>query len=719
MKKKNTMKKVAGLVLSASFVLGATSCSLIKTDSEKDMAQVIARVDITGHKNFKAGGEYASFAPVVKKANEEIYKRDLIAYYLNVGSSYVNQYGYGGTFNILLDSLIDRKIMVQYAMTYFLQKDEYSVEGHDDFVDEELTDLDAKEKSLLEKHSAILTLKYFLTDFTGAEPNSEDYDKAVYSLQKAINSTLDSSEEGYIKELDEEEDETFGGTRATPNGVGSEKEDYYSKDYGVYTGHNTADSCGTYERLDGSTQFTRRKAYNDFLANLAINNLIKKNEKTTDFTKMDYYYVELSSQLEQALINKLSDDIAESEDEVLTDEYVSNKYDEVLALQKEKYDADPTSFVTAISTLSDSSFVLYSPFRDGTNGFDFGFVYNILLPYSATDSQALDLYRTGKSGEVDVADLPISTQKTYYNKRAEILENVVAKDLRGAWISNNKDKNYSFVPQTANYYDNGGSYLFFEDHFGGSDQYKELKHYLGKYPYNGSVIKEADKIVAVKANPLKIDAFIGEMEGYINYSLGKTATKNENYAGYVSKNGTYDFVNGKIDYSQFIYYMGSVGIDGSLNNLFDKTADSYKAVSAVNEIMFAYSTDTGCLNTYLGYTMSSLENKYVPEFAYAAQTAVSKAVELQKPTYVVCATEYGWHIMYVSVAYAGGNVYDGYIPTERDVEGTFSNLWFEALKANSADISKNKMEKDVLGDYDNKDSVKKYKERYEDLLNLG
>ena len=147
MKKRNTLKKIAGIALAASFTLGATSCTLFATDSKKDMAQTIASVDITRHKDFKSG-EYAPYASVVGKANGTILKRDLIAYFLNVGSSYVENYGYKETFKMLMDSLVSRKIIVQYAMTYYLaETDDYTVAGHDEYVEaqaEAITDKEEK-----------------------------------------------------------------------------------------------------------------------------------------------------------------------------------------------------------------------------------------------------------------------------------------------------------------------------------------------------------------------------------------------------------------------------------------------------------------------------------------------------------------------------------------------------------------------------------------------
>ena len=282
MKKRNTFKKIAVLCLSIAFTLSAAACGegLITTNSEKDMAQVIATVNIADHDDFKGKGEYAAYAGVIKSMNKNILKRDLVAYFLNVGYTYINSYGYTyeQTFNTLMDTLVSRKIMVQYAMAYYFstESDVYTVEGYNAYIESEQAKItDETEKKLYADHPEILTMKYFLTNGgkTAAE-DTADYDRAVYSLKKMINNTLDSSEQNYITEEDDEDDDTSAESRTTPTGVGTETEDYYDVDYEIYTGRNAADSCGSYERLDGSTERSRRMAYNNFLANLSGNGLL-------------------------------------------------------------------------------------------------------------------------------------------------------------------------------------------------------------------------------------------------------------------------------------------------------------------------------------------------------------------------------------------------------------------------------------------------------------
>ena len=130
--------------------------------------------------------------------------------------------------------------------------------------------------------------------------------------------------------------------------------------------------------------------------------------------------------------------------------------------------------------------------------------------------------------------------------------------------------------------------------------------------------------------------------------------------------------------------------------------------------MFAYSTDTGCLNTYMGYAVSPYQTNFVPEFEYAAQYAVSKGVG----SYVVCATDYGWHIIYVSFVYGEGDVYGGYKTSEKEKEGSFSNLFYESLKATTSSNYSNEIQSNVLNVYNNDGNVTLFKSRYQDLLDM-
>lgn len=704
MNKKNTIKKTAAMLLGISFALGAAGCDFIVKDNAADLNQTVATVDITPTLKTNPDEKYSGKADEVKSilGKAKISKRDLVSYFMSVGYQYVQSYGYSyeATFNMLLDGLVQREIMIQYAAAYYLAETNLATD-YDDFVKEELkvedsdTKIEKKEKELLKKYSEILAYKYFLSE-GGDAAKMEDYDRVVYKLKKSINDSLDSIEEGYINAEEEEHDHEE--PRTLPTNAGTEKSDYYDKSgtYGVYTGRNTLDSCGAYQddKLDGSTTTTRKKAYNTFLANLQSYNLLNTSDSTEDtsnVTTLEYYYVELSSMLGQALINKYFEDMEDKIADELSDEktYLEGKYQKAYENQERAYKNDSAAFETALGSVSDSSFVLY-----GLK--DFGFVYNVLVPFSAEQ-------------EVEYAEakgLGLS-EDALFNARKRILDNVRGKDLRGTWISEHEH---------ANYYDKKSG-KFFQDYIGNSDKYEELDRYLGNYPFQGTVSGEGEDFKVEAKDDLTIDQIVNDMEALISTNTEGKVTANTAVYPKEYDDTTYK-VNGKVDYSKFIYRSGSLKFQKPVKNAeyFDETSDYYKTIAAVNEILFAYSTDPGSLNTYMGYAVSPYKTNFVPEFEYAAQEVVRRGVG----SYVVCATDYGWHITFCTFKFTqDGDVYGGFNYAEILGENnTFSKMYYESLKATAIADETNAIQGRVLNNYDNDDSVTRYESRYKDLLNL-
>ncbi|MBQ8309173.1 MAG: hypothetical protein IJX96_04995 [Clostridia bacterium] len=731
MNKKHTLKKSAALFLGLALTVGATGCNFLVPDSEKDLAQIVATVDITA--NLEDDQTYASVASGVDKLIEmkglstDIPKRDLVAYFLNVGYTYVNSYGYSyeETFNMLMDGLVNQKILTQFAVAYYLKngftdeetgtKTTVTADNCIAYVNAEIEAASGKEKELLKAHPEVLTMKYFLTEGNNAE-KTEDYLSAVYTLKKSLNTSLDSAE----NVTGHEHDHTHEESRTTPTNVNTEKSDYIPMkggelDYDVYTGRNAQSACGVYEPVEGSTATTRKKAYNSFLSNLQSYGLIQSDEDTAIFTELNYYYVELSSSLGQALASKYLEDLNDEAIKALEQNdyaYVTQKYNEIKAAQQNAYTKDPTAFDTALDGVSDDSFVLYGEK-------DFGFVYNILLPFSASQEMA---YSAAKN-----KGLTIDGQ---YKARKALLSEIEAKDLRGAWICEDEHTNYGYEVTAASDKDYYGAvsgskgYLFFENNLKKNDQYEELKQYAGLYPYQGTI--EGDK--ATPTGGMTIDKFIDEMNGYINFVVGSEVASGNKLSTYelnadidddaVNDTLNYDVDNdGNVDdFGDFIYYVGKVELANTSRSdfFYAENNDAYKALSAVNELMFAYSTDTGCLNTYMGYVVSPYKTDFVSEFEYAAQYAVQQGVG----TYVVAPSDYGWHIIYTAFVYDAddGDVYGGFKAEDVEKEGTFSNLFYESLKSTSATNYTTDVQNTVLNAY--KSSATRYVSRYQDLLDL-
>lgn len=672
MNNKHTLKKAAALFLGLALTVGATGCNFITTDNKKDLNQDVANVDISGKLDKEISAEVKG---VLAYLSTTIKKRELVSYYLSTGYQYVEQYGYSyaDTFNMLLDGLVSREIMIQYAVKYYLENDkDKSAAGCKKFIEDAIAaTTDATVKKLLENHKEVLVFKYFLTE--------ENYDKAIYGLKKSLNNSLDSMEESYVKESSEDE-HNHEEARTLPTGVNTEKEDYYTNDYAVYTGRNQSTDCGEYETLDGSTRTSRQKAYNAFLTNLQAYDLIDgKEEDTHDVTKLNYYYVEMESVLGQALITQYFESLEDGVSANLNESYMQAKYAEALEKNEKDYANDDDAFAGALDSAAEGTYNLY-----GLEGY--GYVYNILIPFSTSQNVK---YSEAKSRGLSENEL--------FAARRAIANDIVAKDLRDTWISEHDHANYSYV--------DGDKTYFFQDNLSENSKYEQLSHYAGKYAYTEETTD--------------IAGFMEIFESYIEEITGLDASGmvNPTYATVTDFKGGDKKLDHE-DYANFAYYAGQVTFTEEVkaSDYFKKDSQQYKALSAVNELLFAYGTDPGAFNSYMGYKVSPSEGStgFVKEFEYAAQQVVKQGVG----SYAVCLTDYGWHILYCSFSYAGGEVYGGYNHSEKDVEGTFSNLYYETMKEAAFNNYANEEQTRVIREYDSDACVTRIEKAYKDLLEM-
>ena len=689
MNNKHTFKKAAALFLGLALTAGATGCSFITTDNQADLEQVVATVDISGKlaaENSQYKGVASEVKEIVGKISTEILKRDLISYYLSTGYTYVEQYGYtyADTFNMLLDGLVSREILIQNAVAYYLKKyDTVTLEKCNEFVAAELAKItDTKLKAMVEKdHLEVLVLQYFLSIEDEAQT---DYKKAVYTLKKSLNDSLDSMEASYITAEEEEHDHEEA--RTLPTGVDTEKEDYYTENYEIYTGRNAAGACGEYEVVEGSTVTSRQKAYNAFLTNLQAYNLINVDKKkgevedTRDITKLHYYYVELASILGQSLITKYFESLESDVRGKMDATYMTAKYNEMLAQQEHDYANDDSAFSTALDGVAEGSYLLY-----GLE--NYGFVSSILIPFS-----------TAQNIEYTQAQNRGLTENELFAVRNSIAKNIKAKDLRDTWISEHDHANYSYKRED-------GKTYFFKDNLTENSKYEQLKHYAGNYAYN--------------EEELNIDQFITTFESYVAQESGATivqqTTDDERKAFYEQTD--FKKVDGKVDYSKFTYYKGQVEFteDVKASDFLNRSTQQYKALSAVNELLFAYSTDPGSLNSYMGYAISPYTTSFVKEYEAAAQETVARGVG----AYSVSVNQYGWHIVYCTFKFDGGNVYkDGYVDAEKDIEGTFSNLFYETIKEAAYNNHATEEQNRAIREYDVEGCVNRIEKAYKDLLEM-
>lgn len=700
--------KVAAVALAAALSSTLLAGCDITTDVSKDYAQVIAEVNIANSANF--GEEYAEYEGVI--GTTEITKRDMVAYFISTGYSMMQSYGwtYYDTFNMISETLVNRQIYIQYAMLYLLDDESESditVAGYEAAVEGQ-TGIDRR----------LAALAYFLDE--------EEEAQALYSTRQLVNNTLDSQEETYL-DHDHSHDDSASTARTTPTGIDTETEDYYNEAYRIYTGSNALADCPGYEAPEGSTPTTRRKAYSSFLASLRANSLIESGEDLSNVESLTYFKTELASAYETAIINKLTDKFEDTIRATVNEQYAQEIYDTTYSRQETTFANDTDSFETALDGVSDTSFVLTAPEAN------YGYVINILIPFST--SQSLEL----ENAPADLGD----TKGNNFLQRAALLKNVRGTDQRGTWF----DEDYAFDgAETENAYTGGNaarSYLFFEDSLGGNEQYERVPNYLGYYTYNGTVRRNDDESYTVRPNRITIDKFIAEMEGYLTQAANEVSVEGDGYTvsegvyvngiaaddtiNAVADNTTYynrsvsDYYteSGAVDYSKFVYYAGQVNFTNGFdaNQFFLAGSAENVAYSVMNELSFAYNTDTAGLNDYFGYVISTGATDYAPEFEYAAQYVCRQGAG----SYVVVPSDYGWHVIYCTFSFVAdeeGNVIAPYTFNwgDRTTEGTFSYLFYEALCADLVSEYASIRQSNAIEDF--KDCAVVYEDRYADLSGL-
>ena len=139
MKKK--LIKILTFVLAIAFAAGCfAGCgAIITTDNQKDMTQIVAEVNIGKDKDElkRVFTEVLPEGEALKLTNEqidkavgttEVSKLDLVSYFINYGYNYVSQgYSYSQVFEMLINSLTARKMILQFATLYFLNEGKVEV----------------------------------------------------------------------------------------------------------------------------------------------------------------------------------------------------------------------------------------------------------------------------------------------------------------------------------------------------------------------------------------------------------------------------------------------------------------------------------------------------------------------------------------------------------------------------------------------------------------
>lgn len=674
------MKKVITKLISLVLVLTClfsvmTACDLVTVNTDRDMKQVIAtvRVDETID-------------------SDDILKKELQAGYMSYGYQYVSSYGYSisQAYQAVLDNLVANRIIIQYsrielASTYngLLTK----TEGLTDFEAYFKANALANGKEIDPKSGDVENLRNYLTAY--------ENEKILYQTRKSVNDLIDS----YVKEEKEEEDsvlEDSGVTaRTAPQKEGetadrteadlktataSDKEIAIAK---VTLGDSVKDYTGegksVYDldmavyknyKIDISTN-KRKKAFGELLSFLKESGFIESTE-SYDFNSdvdnvLNYsYFKSMEKQyVENAIVSKYEDSLVAGIENKLTSEGLWAEYEKEYKNQEALYRNDYSAYETALEGVSDSSLVLYNPFGG------YGYVMNLLIPFSAEQTAKLDAKKAEKG----------ITQKVVENYRNSLSKEILAKDLRDSWVylSNgtydNKDKSFTF----------DGDY-----------RVSDLE---------------------------SINKFIGEV--IVRDAEGKT--KKDDNGVEQTDWAFYDVISDSIAMDEFFseYVTPATGINGLYFDENDPSTvgklDSYsdEVFDKFSDLMYAFSSDTGCLGKYYGYLYSpyTSADTYVKEFSAASKAVVEKGVG----AYTTVLTDFGYHIILctktVETVYGIDATSKEKFLADVGVEGSFAYKYRE-IKLDaivSTEVSK-VSNKYINVDKDNKEKVTYNKKAYSDLI---
>lgn len=589
---KNKLSKIVVMIMAVVMCLSAfVGCDWITTNVDEDMKQTVATVKISEAVNA-----------------EDITKKQLNAGYLSYGYQYVQNYGYttSKAYSLVLQNLVNNRIIVQQSRVEIAKL-------YNSFLDGSATAKTDFEKYMKDntlsgsakldaKESSAAALEKFLSEY--------EVEQAKYSVRKSINSMIDTYVED-DEEEDEREDVTYT-ARTTPTEKTEKSYEEWElktaaptdKEYSVanltlkddaiktkYTNKfdlNSAVAKAYKTDYDGKG---RKKAYSSLIKTLKNTGLIGKNEQIKD-NEFKYSYFEdlYKAQLESALVSRYEDSLIAGVEKTLDGE----NYDALWAqykveyeTQKETYKNDRSAYEKALGEVSDTKFVLANPFK----GEAYGYVLNLLIGF--TDEQSADYKEYSAKKGITEAD------KIAY--REKLLKGLVAKDQRTSWVQNS----YGTYDKATKKFTFDSKYLVSDD--------AALSSFIGKVTVkdeDGYVKENSDgveetkwQVTDVTSDTIAFDAFY---DTYLKTLIGDK----------------------KIYEKDNALTIGQTTFTDELNDKF-------------NELMFAFSTDTGCLNKTYGYLSTPSNSDYVKEFANAARAVVTEGVG----AYTVVATDYGYHII--------------------------------------------------------------------------
>ena len=684
---KKIMTKILSLVLTVVLSIGFFSgCDLVTTDTEADMALTVATVQLEGMKK------------------EEIKKKELVSAFNTSGYMYVYYYGYtvSEAYQNILDELVNNRIIVQQAkqaMTSKVEKPLYISDGYFKLAKDEKTKTNidkalcienyaGKDMATIDKNADVIEFltkyevakaKYntaksvyeYLETYKGEE-EEHNHNFETLALTPRTTLTIETKEEGNEWEIKNDEElkviteDYVKSFKKDLDALNLKAEDYQTKfdlSYDVYT---------KYVENFNLTDRETKKALNKLIKDLKKSGFITSKEASGKFEALEskngnsglfdlsFFKSSLQSEYESILVQKLNLAIGNNEEKKInSDEKLYQEYANLYETQKASFDKDYTQYETALSSASDSSFVVYNPNLGG----QYGYIANLLIGFTTEQSNALSAFSEKEIGEKN-------------KEREKLLKELVAKDQRATWVLSGYGK----------YNEATNVFTFDEDYV----KTPALREYVG--------------ILNGASSYITHDKYDEEITKYNFKAVEGTEVKFDDfYTNTVSS------------------IMGFTGYTGKLENVEDSTIVSKTINDATmakfRDLIYAYSTDPGSLAENYGYVYSPITSKttYVKEYADAAERLVNKGVG----AYEVVATDYGYHIMLCTSVITPDNelaTKDDFLK-DVETEGTLAYKFKEYKYNLISSTTITKITNTIVNNFKNDDAIVKYnKSTYEDLI---
>lgn len=431
----------------------------------------------------------------------------------------------------------------------------------------------------------------------------EEKERAVYNTNKSFNDLI----ENYIDDDDEEEktENSSDTPRTTPTGAANYAEtikgidkfweeyvkahpaaDEEEKEFLFYKDYNSKG----YLSKGIVTGFDDDMKTNDLDRKKAYNKVLKAldvNGLVGDGFDFEKGSVYDTEYYSSTLKSQKESIILQNYEKVLKYGILSEvSYTDLEARYKEMYDAQKNSSVADFETaISDASSSKPVVYSPYSG---YGYVYNLLLGVDDVQDAQIKALETNSKAE-------------YKAERAKILAKTTARDLRSSWITAGYD--YDFEKNIFT-----GDYSFASEEnaltFKGEAEWlneadKDKEDYKAKYGVKS--VLEYD-----------LAEFVKMMDEYL-YGSVQANTANDNY-----------------------YKVASATAPEEFDEM-------------VNDLLFAFSTDGGSLNTYQGYVVKPTVDvdgteTYVEEFAAAARDVL----KMGRGSYIIVGTDFGYHIIFNS-----------------------------------------------------------------------